>query len=381
MKKHIFKEKIILVTSLVIIFIVFVAYEYIKNKDGSLGVVICQNVKEDSNRDEKIPIKEDVEIPMRDEEINYVRTTQDIFLRGYKSIDYSVFRGKIEDGILKSKPFIKQSNHIRYDNSGNIIYVENNNIHIYDSLKDKIIEVKGCKEFKQAFEWQGGDLVGKIEYSADSNVICWDDYKEGRVQNLYIYDLIEDKVNIIDCTTSEVTIGWGTLIAKDKFLYRASDTKGQQSANNIGIIDLNTKVIEKPIKIGEFFGVTPLTDGKVIVEIIEEDGTTLTLVDLNLKSIKPLATLKSCDYRFTKLSPDRKNIVYAIKTDNSEELNIYVAKIEDDSMNNKTLITTTNEESSLFWGKDNKLVMEEYDLKNNGQLKINHRLKVFSIDN
>lgn len=309
----------------------------------------------------------------------YVNNLKGIYLSKYISTtNHEVSKLILDGNDIDKKSFLEDGRIINWDLKGNVFYLKDNKLYVYDNLKGNSIEVKRNKEFDNFINGDYTNLVNYVRYF--SNIIYWSVYRDGQVQSLYLYNLLENQVESIDCKASGIIMEGFLPMSEDKFIYTASDSKGQQFQNNVGIIDLKTKKIGKPINVGPFFDINVFDKDKVIVGSILARENQLNLFDFNLETTKPL--LKVLYYKWVQLSPDNKTIAYAIQKEDSKDKEIYVARIKDDTLYEKTLVTTLDKDFSLFWSEDSKnLVVEIIKTEENavGENDSKFDLSIFSI--
>lgn len=341
--------------------LIFIAMAYINNKkiNKYITEVISGDVRKDAMQEKKLIVKEfrDVNLPLEWGEIlNFYNINDDhisLYVVDRKPYGESLYKADVYDVVMKGNkisrtPILNAVEIIYADISGRLIYKKGSNLYLYENKEEK--PIKMLKELSETLD--EGHL--SIVYLNDR--LYWGDAKFMRVDKVYSYDINEDKLNRMDINEDKIIVQ-AHPIEEGVGIYEGNATLGQQFRSKVGIIDMTKGTAEEIIDVGGYFKLDAINKDKVMIDKVVEKGTEVVILDLKSKLQKELMKFEErIDYY---LCPTKDKIAYFIKDKNSEDINLFIAKIEDDTIVEKHNIGTFKAISypSIMWSEDGNSFM------------------------
>ncbi|MBS6041513.1 MAG: hypothetical protein KIA08_02325 [Clostridium baratii] len=282
--------------------------------------ILLEDVKEDANKNEfKVISKEEYKITgdiKYDLSFSYSVKDDGIYVKFDNGKNESIIKKvSLENGeakVDKNKPIIKP------------MYTLNNSTEIYNKVDDYIIKEKISNSIKDGATEVNNITIytEKIKNSSKPNE------KEGILKEEVSIDIPSD-INYFN------TIG----IKNNKLIY-ASGAKGGQFANEIGVIDLETKKVEKPIKIDAYSQAVSIDENTIVMSTITSNGNDLHI--LNLKNKSKNTIVKDKNIWYLGISKNKEKIYYVEESDSKKTA--YVASISGENKGEVCKIYETSNE-------------------------------------
>lgn len=287
--------------------------------------VLLEDVKEDANKNEfKVISKEEYKIT-ENKIVDYIKyglsfsySVKDdgIYVKFDNGENESIIKKvSLENGeakVDKNKPIIKP------------MYTLNNSTEIYNKVDDYIIKEKISNSIKDGATEVNNITIytEKIKNSSKPNE------KEGILKEEVSIDIPSD-INYFN------TIG----IKNNKLIY-ASGVKGGQFANEIGVIDLETKKVEKPIKVDAYSQAVLIDENTIVMSTIISNGNDLNI--LNLKNKSKNTIVKDKNIWYLGISKNKEKIYYVEESDSKRTA--YAASISGENRGEVCKIYETSNE-------------------------------------
>ncbi|WP_055668626.1 hypothetical protein [Desnuesiella massiliensis] len=373
-------KKLVMVMWVSVSFIlIFIAMAYMNNKKGNkfINEVISGDVRKDSMQEKKLIVKEvrDVNLPLEWGEILSFYNINDDHISLYvvdrKPYGESLYKADVYDVVMKGNkisrtPILNSVEIIYADISGRLIYKKGSNLYLYENKQEK--PIKMLKELSEILD------EGHLGIVYFNDRLYWGDAKFMRVDKVYSYDINEDKLNRMDINEDKIIVQ-AHPIEEGVGIYEGNATLGQQFRSKVGIIDMTKGTAEEIIDVGGYFKLDVINKDKVMIDKVVEKGTEVVILDLKSKLQKELMKFEErIDYY---LCPTKDKIAYFIKDKNSEDINLFIAKIKDDTIVEKHNIGTFKAISypSIMWSEDGNSFM--VTLRNEQNKEIEN--KVFQV--
>lgn len=373
-------KKLVMVMWVSVSFIlIFIAMAYMNNKKGNkfINEVISGDVRKDSMQEKKLIVKEvrDVNLPLEWGEILSFYSINDDHISLYvvdrKPYGESLYKADVYDVVMKGNkisrtPILNAVEIIYADISGRLIYKKGSNLYLYENKQEK--PIKMLKELSEILD------EGHLGIVYFNDRLYWGDAKFMRVDKVYSYDINENKLNRMDINEDKIIVQ-AHPIEEGVGIYEGNATLGQQFRSKVGIIDMTKGTAEEIIDVGGYFKLDVINKDKVMIDKVVEKGTEVVILDLKSKLQKELMKFEErIDYY---LCPTKDKIAYFIKDKNSEDKNLFIAKIKDETIVEKHNIGTFKAISypSIMWSEDGNSFM--VTLRNEQNKEIEN--KVFQV--
>lgn len=291
--------------------------------------ILLEDVKEDANKNEfKVISKEEYKIT-ENKIVDYIKyglsfsySVKDdgIYVKFDNGENESIIKKvSLENGeakVDKNKPIIKP------------MYTLNNSTEIYNKVDDYIIKEKISNSIKDGATEVNNITIytEKIKNSSKPNE------KEGILKEEVSIDIPSD-INYFN------TIG----IKNNKLIY-ASGAKGGQFANEIGVIDLETKKVEKPIKIDAYSQAVSIDENTIVMSTITSNGNDLNI--LNLKNKSKNTIVKDKNIWYLGISKNKEKIYYVEESDSKRTA--YAASVSGENKGDICKIHETSSEENFY---------------------------------
>ena len=291
--------------------------------------VLLEDVKEDANKNEfKVISKEEYKIT-ENKIIDYIKyglsfsylvKDDGIYVEFYNDDNESIIKkiilGNGEAKVDKNKPIIKP------------MYTLNNSTEIYNRIDDYIIKEKISNSIKD-----GAIQVNNI-------TVYTEKIKNGSKPNEK-ESILKEEVSID--IPSDINY-FNTIGIKDNKLIYASGEKGGEFANEIGVIDLETKKVEKPIKVDAYSQAVLIDENTIVRSTITTNGNDLNI--LNLKNKSKNAIVKDKNIWYLGISKNKEKIYYVEESDSKRTA--YVASALGENKGDICKIHETSSEENFY---------------------------------
>lgn len=255
--------------------------------------VLLEDVKEDANKNEfKVISKEEYKITgdiKYDLSHSYLIKDDGIYVKfdngDNESIIKKVALENREAKVDKNKPIIKS------------MYTLNNSTEIYNKVDDYIIKEKISNSIKD----------GAIE--VNNITVYTEKIKNGSKPNEK-ESILKEEVSID--IPSDINY-FNTIGIKNNKLIYASGAKGGQFANEIGVIDLETKKVEKPVKVDAYNQAVLIDENTIIMNTITSNGNELNIFNLKNKSKNTM--VKDKNILYLGINKNKERIYYVEESD------------------------------------------------------------------
>lgn len=291
--------------------------------------ILLEDVKEDANKNEfKVISKEEYKIT-ENKIVDYIKyglsfsySVKDdgIYVKFDNGDNESIIKKvSLENGeakVDKNKPIIKP------------MYTLNNSTEIYNKVDDYIIKEKISNSIKDgAIEVNNITIyTEKIKNSSKPNE------KESILKEEVSIDIPSD-INYFN------TIG----IKNNKLIY-ASGVKGGQFANEIGVIDLETKKVEKPVKVDAYSQAVLIEENTIVMSTITSKGNDLNI--LNLKNKSKNTIVKDKNIWYLGISKNKEKVYYVEESDSKRTA--YAASVLGENRGDICKIHETSSEENFY---------------------------------
>lgn len=286
--------------------------------------VLLEDVKEDANKNEfKVISKEEYKITgdiKYDLSHSYLIKDDGIYVKFDNGDNESIIKKvALENGeakVDKNKPIIKS------------MYTLNNSTEIYNKVDDYIIKEKISNSIKD----------GAIE--VNNITVYTEKIKNGSKPNEK-ESILKEEVSID--IPSDINY-FNTIGIKNNKLIYASGAKGGQFANEIGIIDLETKKVEKPVKVDAYSQAVLIDENTIVMSTITSKGNDLNI--LNLKNKSKNTIVKDKNIWYLGISKNKEKVYYVEESDSKRTA--YAASVLGENRGDICKIHETSSEENFY---------------------------------